>query len=442
MWTVLVADDERTIREGIAGSIDWKALNVSRVLLAADGREAFDIITKERPHVAILDIVMPEMTGIEVIARFQEDEASPEFVIISGYSEFDYAQEAIRYNVRDYILKPCDPDEIRATLHKIIAKIEHRLSIEKERACLRQYVDSLVQPAQEQVLRDYLSGDLADDGERFRQVFGQPCQEFKLLLFSVSRTDDLAHLPTLKKCVKQNQAVHGWRFVTTMRDSVVLLYDASSDTDARKVTTQVCKAAAQAHIAGVRAAVSSPGTIKELPKLYEQAWEALRHYSPFRIYSNAADLAPLIDASTSKYSDPVRRVIEYVKEYLGDSSLSLSRIAKEVLYLNPDYLGRLFKKECGVRFSEYLMAARMEEAMRIMECCKDMKIYEIAELVGLGDNAAYFGQLFRKYTGVRPSEYRTRLSRHKARNALLNPGQEKPLARDHTCEPTRADGQS
>ena len=42
---------------------------------------------------------MPEMTGIEVIARFQEDEASPEFVIISGYSEFDYAQEAIRYNV-------------------------------------------------------------------------------------------------------------------------------------------------------------------------------------------------------------------------------------------------------------------------------------------------------------------------------------------------------
>ena len=203
MWTVLVADDERTIREGIAGSIDWKALNVSRALLAADGREAFDIITKERPHVAILDIVMPEMTGIEVIARFQEDEASPEFVIISGYSEFDYAQEAIRYNVRDYILKPCDPDEIRATLHKIIAKIEHRLSIEKERACLRQYVDSLVQPAQEQVLRDYLSGDLADDGERFRQVFGQPCQEFKLLLFSVSRTDDLAHLPTLKKCVKQ-----------------------------------------------------------------------------------------------------------------------------------------------------------------------------------------------------------------------------------------------
>ena len=227
-----------------------------------------------------------------------------------------------------------------------------------------------------------------------------------------------------------------------MRDSVVLLYDASSDTDARKVTTQVCKAAAQAHIAGVRAAVSSPGTIKELPKLYEQAWEALRHYSPFRIYSNAADLAPLIDAPTSRLlrsrsqSDRACERIPRRQFSLIEQNCQGSFVPKSRLPWTPFQEGvwrEVFRIPDGTR---------MEEAMRIMECCKDMKIYEIAELVGLGDNAAYFGQLFRKYTGVRPSEYRTRLSRHKARNALLNPGQEKPLARDHTCEPTRADGQS
>lgn len=59
-------------------------------------------------------------------------------------------------------------------------------------------------------------------------------------------------------------------------------------------------------------------------------------------------------------------MIEYVRERLDDSSLSLARIASDVLYLNPDYLGRLFKEECGVRFSDYLATVRVEKAKQII----------------------------------------------------------------------------
>ena len=70
MIKLLIADDERTIREGIAHSIDWESLGISRVFLAADGREAWELIEREQPDIVIIDIVMPEMTGIEVIAKF------------------------------------------------------------------------------------------------------------------------------------------------------------------------------------------------------------------------------------------------------------------------------------------------------------------------------------------------------------------------------------
>lgn len=98
--------------------------------------------------------------------------------------------------------------------------------------------------------------------------------------------------------------------------------------------------------------------------------------------------------------------MQHVKENLSDSSLSLNRIASNILYLNPDYLGKLFKKECGVKFSDYLVTVRMEKAKQIIAMSSDLKMYEVARQVGLGDSAAYFGQVFRKYTGMLPSEYR------------------------------------
>lgn len=118
-----------------------------------------------------------------------------------------------------------------------------------------------------------------------------------------------------------------------------------------------------------------------------------------------------MDASISRYSEPIRKAIEYVKDNLSDSSLTLNRIASDVLYLNPDYLGRLFKKECGVKFSEYLTTARMERAKRIIAGSSELRIYEVARLVGFGNNTAYFGHLFREYTGMRPTEYRARFAR-------------------------------
>ena len=414
MKTLLIADDERTIREGIAGSIDWNSLGISRVLLAANGREAYKTIKRERPDIVIIDIVMPEMTGIEVISRFQDDYEAPEFVIISGYSEFDYAQEAIRYNVKDYILKPCDCNEIANTVRGIVARIERRRSAEREQMHLRQYVDSLKAQAQEQAMRDLLIGAATMDAESFVRTFDTVCGEYQLLVFSFEDPGDYSQLAALKSCIDSITGIPCWRFSLVLGDCVVLVLDAEAKVCVKSIVRKVYEKTARSSISGIRAAVSAAGSVDGFRSMYRQAWEAVRLVSPCGVSATEAESGiPLMDASASRYSEPVRQTIQYVKDHLSDSSLSLNRISSDVLYLNPDYLGRLFKKECGIKFSDYLTTARMERAKRIIATSSELRIYEVARLVGFGNNTAYFGHLFRQYTGMRPTEYRARFVRSK-----------------------------
>lgn len=412
MRTLLIADDERTIREGIAGSIDWNSLGISRVLLASNGKEAYKAIKREKPDIVLIDIVMPEMTGIEVISRFRDDAEAPQFVVITGYSEFDYAQEAIRYNVRDYLLKPCDCEEIANTIRRIISRLERRRLAEREHMHLRQYVNSLRTQAQEQAMRDLLIGAANIDAVWFFRTFDTSCCQYRLLLFSFEDPSDYSQLATLKNCIDCTADIACWTFSLILGDCVVLVIDADAVICAKSIARRVHEETARSRISGIRAAISDTGSIDDLRLLYKQAWEAIRLVSPCGpAVAKAESGIPLMDASISRYSEPIRKAIEYVKDNLSDSSLTLNRIASDVLYLNPDYLGRLFKKECGVKFSEYLTTARMERAKRIIAGSSELRIYEVARLVGFGNNTAYFGHLFREYTGLRPTEYRARFAR-------------------------------
>lgn len=126
------------------------------------------------------------------------------------------------------------------------------------------------------------------------------------------------------------------------------------------------------------------------------------------------------------YSSLIKDTIRIIDENIGNEKLSLRWIASTILYTNVDYLGKIFKKETGMNFSHYVMEKRMELAKTlIMEGKKD-RIYEVAEKVGYGSNSQYFSQVFKKYTGISPLEYKeiTRLSSKKN----LNPDSKKATA--------------
>ncbi|TCL69921.1 two-component system response regulator YesN [Hydrogenispora ethanolica] len=108
----------------------------------------------------------------------------------------------------------------------------------------------------------------------------------------------------------------------------------------------------------------------------------------------------------SKHSRLIQTLLQYVQEHLGDENLSLKQLAAEVVFMNEDYLSKLFVKETGEKFSNFLMKQRMERAKELIGQASADRIYEIAQSVGLGNNPQYFSQLFKKYTGMAPSEYK------------------------------------
>lgn len=116
-YKVLVAEDETIIRRGLICSIDWQELDCNEILEAEDGQEAIEKIQSLFPDIVIIDINMPILSGLKVLEQtFNEYEYVP--IIITGYSEFEYAKEAIKFGVQDYLLKPLDLDELKQAIEK------------------------------------------------------------------------------------------------------------------------------------------------------------------------------------------------------------------------------------------------------------------------------------------------------------------------------------
>jgi two-component system, response regulator YesN len=150
MYKVLIVDDEQNIRNGIKLLLDWNMLGFSSVDLAEDGDDAIDKIQNNEYHLIITDIRMPGISGLQLIQRIRELGSRIRIIIISGFNEFSYAKEAIRYGVEDYILKPVAKEELLTIVSK--AKMEIDEDIKKARYTT----------IQNKLVRDKLLWDIAN----------------------------------------------------------------------------------------------------------------------------------------------------------------------------------------------------------------------------------------------------------------------------------------
>lgn len=121
-FKIVIVDDELKIVQLIQRLIDWDNLPLNLVGTAHDGLAALELIEKEQPDIVVLDIRMPGYNGIELISRSKEFNTHIHFIIVSGYRHFEYAHNAIKFGVEDYLLKPVKKEEINRTLRKIICK--------------------------------------------------------------------------------------------------------------------------------------------------------------------------------------------------------------------------------------------------------------------------------------------------------------------------------
>lgn len=129
MLKIIIADDEDKICQLIYKLIDWDSLEMQVVAIAHNGVEALELLQIHNPDIVITDIRMPGYDGLELISRAKEYDSEIQFIIISGYQEFEYAQKAIKYGVIDYLLKPIKKDELVSTLTKMRSEYLERVDL-------------------------------------------------------------------------------------------------------------------------------------------------------------------------------------------------------------------------------------------------------------------------------------------------------------------------
>ncbi|WP_416367192.1 helix-turn-helix transcriptional regulator [Paenibacillus sanfengchensis] len=150
------------------------------------------------------------------------------------------------------------------------------------------------------------------------------------------------------------------------------------------------------------AVLSEADRIVHSRMLYKQALLCLDRYYGL----GGGRLIMQEDTVLSRHTSVVEKMIDIVARHYREADLTLNGVAHQMLYMNPDYLGKMFKKGTGETFSNYLNRYRIERACEQIRRDGDVKVFELAEKYGFDGNAQYFSQVFKKWTGMTPTEYR------------------------------------
>jgi two-component system response regulator YesN len=160
---LMIVDDEIIIREGLCTVIDWKELGIELLSPASSAEEALERILREKPHILLTDIRMSGKNGIELSREVKEMLPDTEIVILTGYDDFIYAQQALREGVTDYLIKTSPPEEI------IKAAMKAKQNIMKKWEAMRQ--ESMQKAAlNNQLLERLVTTGLEGDDAALTQV--------------------------------------------------------------------------------------------------------------------------------------------------------------------------------------------------------------------------------------------------------------------------------
>ncbi len=121
-FTAVIADDENSIRQGLSSMGLWERLNIDIVAIVDNGKDALKAIETLKPDFALMDVMMPGMTGLDALERIRIESLDTDIIILSGHDKFDFAKRAIKYEAKEYLLKPVSEDELEETLSRLIVK--------------------------------------------------------------------------------------------------------------------------------------------------------------------------------------------------------------------------------------------------------------------------------------------------------------------------------
>jgi len=396
LWKVLIADDEPIIREGIRYSVNWDRLNMEVVAEAEDGEEAIEKAILHTVDILLVDINMPIVNGLKVIQQVKTELPHCQVVIITGYDEFKYAQEAVRLHVSDYLLKPVDPDQLEVILNKIQEELVKRKEQNHLWSNTFAQISKNMSTLKMEFCREWLLGNLHSDEIESQLRFLQLPVSIPQQFLAISSTEYLEKRQLMGESEKESyQKKLIERITTVFTDYDIIFFHDDMGS--------ICILAWQVFPSNFAARIEE--IFKKEWNMYitvytrenaEDYVHITSFYKEYRDYmENEINISPI-----------VRRAKTILEHRYNDPTISLEKVAIE-LQVSSVYLSRLFKKELGMNFVQLLTRKRISKAIYLLQST-DYPIVAISEQVGY-DSQHYFSTAFKKATGVSPNRYRRNL---------------------------------
>lgn len=452
---ILVADDESLIRQSILMFLKDLGVEQDEVVEAANGISMLEAVKSNHFDLALVDIRMPSMDGLEAIRHAKELAPYTDFYVLSGFDDFKYAQECIRLGVRDYILKPLTRNQLEEILEQTMA------SLEKEKAKLLQNLTlctmALFGTAEETIHFPQfcypllITDDVPDSPFLVSELLEKDTD--KVMILSYARQEGtvlfLFEMPEypgyvsgyIKELAKQYSAGHTILEGKGFSDSLSWKKEWE-----RLTSLAACRFLFKGH-------KLYRNTLKP-PQLVPKLWELCRHcenclrafavndYASFSLAgqalvrtletvgednaSAAANLLTFLEEAyglehldrdnlpqklkqisvsmmqTMPKDFRSEEILQYIEEHYRED-LSLTGISA-LFGFSPNYFSSLFKKKTGCNFVQYLTKRRIRESKRLLLETR-MTIQEISTATGYY-SASFFIRSFKKAEGMTPLDYR------------------------------------
>lgn len=457
MFRVLIADDENSVVHSLLCSIPWEDLGLEVAGTAENGLTVLELAQKERIDIAILDIRMPGMNGLELCERLKQGNENIQLIIASGYAEFAYAEKAIQYGVIGYCLKPLDYTQVARFLHKAVLNLKRVRHVSDHEDLME-----ILERQDEKEIWEYLlqfgfyreecyiavsNGERKVDALEYagisirlgRRQWGYIMREDSIgqlgeRIYQFRGWSGIGYMP---------HAVKGNEIYDMLEECIARAYQYFVDGENR-ICCRLDESRANRWIGSIQEKIqakqwgSIENMLEEIGRNARQDFTArsslrlcnlIFSHSPFREEDNDSyiySVEQLVDTygNFSKMLEQQRKflrevgdrtendqtftnatfmkLMRYINEnYRGEISLSG---AAQVLHMNSNYVSQLFKREAGVTFVHYITQKRLEDAKELLITTKK-PLTDIALDVGFNDTF-HFIKTFKKFIGMTPGQYR------------------------------------
>lgn len=366
MYKIVVAEDNKAILRNLSSLVEGMNSEFELVFAAGNGKKALEFIEQnEEVDILLTDIRMPMLDGLELIAAVKKKRKNIEYIVISGYDEFEYARKAISLGVTEYLLKPVMAADLKNALEKTVKSIRQK----KE----KMYI--LPQLEKKKIGELYTRHSETVIDKEYKKLV-------KFLMPEIIKWKESEILEKIGELMDE-----WYESAYSMENIRVLLLS---------ITEMILRQ--KGYLGEFNMSQPVDNIIRISENYYQMRQTAIEFYKALYQKINALNLEKNC-SSESLY----RKIKDYLESHIYEN-ISIGDLA-EHFHVSASYINRIFKKNGADSPISYYNQRKIEEACRLLKNEENCKIKDISDALGY-QNQHYFSKAFKQLTGVSPIEYR------------------------------------